>query len=109
MVEAAWIARETGAPVKLVWSREDDLRHDFYRPAGWHFFSGGVDAAGNLTAWRDHFVTLTQDGAQPGRSAGMAATEFPARFVPNYRYDLSLIPSGVPTGPLPAPIRWRLS
>jgi isoquinoline 1-oxidoreductase beta subunit len=103
MVEAAWIARETGAPVKLVWSREDDLRHDFYRPAGWHFFSGGVDAAGNLTAWRDHFVTLTQDGAQPGRSAGMAATEFPARFVPNYRYDLSLIPSGVPTGPLRAP------
>lgn len=103
MVEAAWIARETGAPVKLVWSREDDLRHDFYRPAGWHFFSGGVDAAGDLTAWRDHFVTLTQDGAQPGRSAAMAATEFPARFVPNYRYDLSLIASGVPTGPLRAP------
>jgi isoquinoline 1-oxidoreductase beta subunit len=103
MVEAAWIARETGAPVKLVWSREDDLRHDFYRPAGWHFFSGGVDPAGNLTAWRDHFVTVTQDGAQPGRSAAMAASEFPARFVPNYRYDLSLIASGVPTGPLRAP------
>ena len=103
MVEAAWIARETGAPVKLVWTREDDLRHDFYRPAGWHFLSGGVDAGGNLTAWQDHFVTLTQDGAQPGRSAGMSATEFPARFIPNYRYDLSFIASGVPTGPLRAP------
>ncbi|HEX5380260.1 MAG TPA: xanthine dehydrogenase family protein molybdopterin-binding subunit, partial [Phenylobacterium sp.] len=103
MVEAAWIAREAGAPVKLLWTREDDLRHDFYRPAGWHFLSGGVDAAGNLTAWRDHFVTLGGEDGQPGRSSGMAPTEFPARFVPNYRYDLSLIPSGVPTGPLRAP------
>lgn len=103
MVEAAWIAREAGVPVKLLWTREDDLRHDMYRPAGWHHFSGGVDADGNISAWRDHFVTLGGEGGQPGRSAGMAATEFPARFVPNFKYDLSFIASGVPTGPLRAP------
>ncbi|OYU69107.1 MAG: isoquinoline 1-oxidoreductase [Alphaproteobacteria bacterium PA2] len=102
MVEAAWIAREAGAPVKLLWTREDDLRHDFYRPAGWHYLKGGVDKSGKIVAWHDHFVTLGAAG-KPGSSAGMAATEFPARFVPNFRYDLSVIDSGIPTGPLRAP------
>ena len=102
MVEAAWIAREMGAPVKLLWTREDDLRHDFYRPAGWHYLKGGVDKSGKLVAWHDHFVTLGTAG-KPGSSAGMAATEFPARFVPNFRYDLSIMESGIPTGPLRAP------
>jgi isoquinoline 1-oxidoreductase beta subunit len=102
MVEAAWIAREAGAPVKLLWTREDDTRHDFYRPIGFHFFKGGVDPTGSIIAWQDHFVTLGQ-GDQVASSAGMNATEFPARFVPNLRLDVSTMPSGIPTGPLRAP------
>ncbi|MBP7650193.1 MAG: xanthine dehydrogenase family protein molybdopterin-binding subunit, partial [Phenylobacterium sp.] len=102
MVQAAWIAREAKAPVKMLWTREDDLRYDYYRPAGYHFLSGGVDASGSVTAWHDHFVSLGNDG-RFASSAGMSPTEFPSRFVPNYRYDLSLIPTGVPTGPLRAP------
>ena len=43
MVECAWIAREVGRPVQLQWSREDDMRHDFYRPAAWHHFKAGID------------------------------------------------------------------
>jgi isoquinoline 1-oxidoreductase beta subunit len=102
MVEAAWIAREAGAPVKLLWTREDDMHHDFYRPAGYHYFKGGVDAAGNVVAWQDHFVTFG-DGDKVASSAGMGGTEFPARFVANCKIDQSTIPLAVPTGPLRAP------
>jgi isoquinoline 1-oxidoreductase beta subunit len=103
MVEAAWIAREVKAPVKLVWTREDDMQHDHYRPAGFHFFKGGVDAQGNLIALQDHFVTFASGTGPTAPSAGMSGAEFPARFVPNLRFDVSTIPLGVPTGPLRAP------
>ena len=102
MVEAAWVSKQVGAPVKLLWTREDDMRHDFYRPAGWHFLKGGVNAAGDIVGWHDHFVTFGENGVA-GRSAGMSPTEFPARFLPDYRYDVSMMASGVPTGPLRAP------
>jgi len=102
MVEAAWIAREAGAPVKLLWTREDDVQHSFYRPGGFHFFKGGVDAGGNVVAWHDHFVTFGDEKAAAA-SAGMGPTEFPSRFVPNFRHDVSFMALGAPTGPMRAP------
>ena len=102
MVEAAWIAREAGAPVKLLWSREDDLRHDFYRCAGHHHLKGGVDAKGNLTAWKDHFISYGT-GEAFSSSAGMGPNDFPGGLVNDYNLSYSIIPSGIPTGPLRAP------
>ncbi|MDE1938056.1 MAG: xanthine dehydrogenase family protein molybdopterin-binding subunit [Alphaproteobacteria bacterium] len=102
MVEAAYISKVAGAPVKLVWDRTDDIQHDFYRPAGWHFFKGGVDADGRVVAWQQHFVTFGSNG-KFASSAGLDPRAFPAGRVPNLSYGATMMESGVPTGPLRAP------
>ena len=103
MVQAAAIAAEKpGTPIQLIWSREDDVRSDFYRPAGWHKFRAALDADGKLTGFEDHFVTFAKSGTVP-MEASMGADEFPARFVDNLRYGQSTIETRVPTGPLRAP------
>ncbi|HUL71937.1 MAG TPA: molybdopterin cofactor-binding domain-containing protein [Vicinamibacterales bacterium] len=95
IVDAALIAKQAGVPVHMQWTREDDMRHDYYRAAGFHFLKGGVDASGKLIAWKNHFIGPT--------GSTLGAGEFPARFVPNYAMYSSAIQSGVPTGAMRAP------
>jgi isoquinoline 1-oxidoreductase beta subunit len=101
-VEAAAISKHAGVPVKLVWSRADDVQHDFYRPAGFHYFKAGLDSQGSVVAFRDHFVTVGS-GDGPASSAFAGPDEFPSRFVADMEFAASFIPSNVPTGPLRAP------
>ena len=57
VAEAIWCAKAAGKPVKVVWSREDDLQHDVYRPAALHVMQAGLAADGSPVAWTHRIVT----------------------------------------------------
>lgn len=103
MIIAGQVAKAMpGRPVKVLYDRTDDFRHDFYRPAGWHRFTAGLDANGGLIALKDHFVTFGVDG-KPIRAAQMAPSEFPAPVVPNVDLGVSYMTTNLATGWLRAP------
>ncbi len=78
MIQAAQLARATaGAPVQLIWSREEDITHDFYRPAFIARCEGGLDASGRLIAWK-----LTSAGTNMGAPAFIGASSDGAANTP---------------------------
>lgn len=101
--EAAAIAMKVNAPVKLTWTREDDMAHDFYRVGGFHAFKGAVDDAGKLVAFQDHFITFSGDGQRTVSGGNMSAEEFPTPVIPNARIMQTMLPLATPCGPWRAP------
>ena len=100
--EAALISKQTGAPVKLLWSREDDVTHDPFRPGATVGLKAGLDAHGNVTAWRHHLITFGDDKhATPG--GGIGADTYPSGFPPAYALYTSAQPLIQRTGALRAP------
>ena len=105
VAEAAYLAKAAGGvPIKLMWTREDDMRHDAYRVGGFMAYKGGLDAKGNLSAWNAHMITF-QDTAskQVATAGGIPANEFPMNYVTDYRASQSLLPLSMPVGPWRAP------
>ncbi len=110
IAEAAAIARRIDAPVKLTWTREDDLQHDHFRAGGFHFLRAGLDAYGGVTAWHNHFITfgnrIDKDGKsalQPGSGASMNGEEFPGRWIANCLLEQTPLECSIPMGPWRAP------
>ena len=102
MHQAAAIARKMpDTPVQMIWSREDDVRSDHYRPAGWHRLRAALDDKGKLVGLEDHFVTFDLSGGF--NPAAMPNDHFPANFVPNVSYGQTKMKTAVPMGALRAP------
>jgi isoquinoline 1-oxidoreductase beta subunit len=90
-VQAALIAREVGGPVKLVWSREQDLQHDFYRTPVMARLTAGLDARGRITAMRAALASM-----QVGEPfEGLADQLY---VLPNALYTCATWNPGVPLG-----------
>ncbi len=86
MCEAAAITQRAGVPVKLQWTREDDMAYDLYRAGGFHQLEGSVDAEGKVTGWRDHFITFANDG-RPVSGGALGQGVFPSGLVENVRFE----------------------
>ena len=90
--EAAAIAKRAGVPIKLQWTREDDMAYDLYRAGGFHQMDGAVDDNGRITAWRDRFITFTHDGRRPVSGGALGPGVFPAGLVDNVRVEQTALP-----------------
>ena len=64
-IQAAQIAKAVGRPIQLIWSREEDIRQDFYRPAIQSRFKGGIDENGKLLAWENTYVNKAEPTEAP--------------------------------------------
>lgn len=93
VAEAAWLARETGQPVKVAWSREDDIRHGYYHSVAAQYFRAGMDADSNTETWlqRTCFPSISSTFAPgitgpSGGELGLGALDSPWS-VPNMRIE----------------------
>lgn len=105
--EAIAISKKSGKPVQVIWTREDDMTNDLYRPAGMYFLKAGIDASGKPVAWQINASTTSRYlYAKSSRSPHITEIfpdGFPAGFVPNFRMEYTAVKTNIGTGAWRAP------
>jgi isoquinoline 1-oxidoreductase beta subunit len=105
VAEAVEVSKSVGAPVQVTWSREDDMQHDFYRPASYSRFEAGLDAEGWPVAWSNRiacpsimsrfFPGSVKNGLDESSVEGAADLPY---AIPNILVDYQLTETGIPVG-----------
>jgi isoquinoline 1-oxidoreductase beta subunit len=105
LVEAVQCSQTSGSPVRVTWTREDDIRHDFYRPVSHHVLKGGLNAKGELVAFTHRVVAPSitgqssperiKDGLDKSAVEGAVAMPYD---IPNVRVDYVMANTAVPIG-----------
>ncbi|MDE0223691.1 MAG: molybdopterin-dependent oxidoreductase [Gammaproteobacteria bacterium] len=103
MTEAAAISKRYGGPVKLQWTREDDMSHDLFRAGGFHQLRGSLDAEGRVSGWRDRFITFTHGNGRPVSGGDMSRGVFPTGLLANCRIEQTELEWKTPCGAWRAP------
>lgn len=109
VAEAAIVSKATGKPVKLAWTRTDDLQHDFYRPFGHHELIATLDGDNRVSGWTHRLASASKyyrrDGVKPEDlwTSELYPDDFPAQLVPNLRLEWLAVTSGITRGSWRAP------
>jgi isoquinoline 1-oxidoreductase beta subunit len=112
VAEAALIAQAAKKPIKLQWTREDDMRADFYRPSGHHRLVAGLAPDGGVQAWGHRLASTTKYHRRPGMkpeelyTAEIYVDDFPHGCVPNLVYEWFAARSGMTRGSWRAPAHY---
>jgi len=106
VVEAAQVSKAAGGvPVQVTWTREDDMRHDFYRPPGRNQLTGAVDAGGRLAAWH-HVVRAPSIASQLFGSASRNGHPDTAEGAVGFPYQATAIKVECALPEIGVPLGW---
>ncbi|MEZ4698871.1 MAG: molybdopterin cofactor-binding domain-containing protein [Rhodothermales bacterium] len=98
-VEAAIVSKAAGAPVKVVWTREDDIQHDFYRPMSLHHLEATLDNQGFPNAVLHRFAETDMNFSMYGQTGGVGLGYGDAPYhIPNYQVEFQPIAAQMPLG-----------
>ncbi len=100
--EAMAISHRAGVPVKLSWTRTDDIHNDFFRAGGFENMKAAIDADGRLAAWDQHYIGFERESG-PVIGSGLAGNEFSMTALPNARVRQSMMRIDTPCGAWRAP------